>query len=137
VRSFSAGLGFTRIAQGELIIAASELASNILKYAGRGEVVLRRVVDPAGRIGIEIAAHDHGPPIVDFEAALRDGWSEGGPIDPALLLRRRGIGAGLGAVARFSDRLYYQPSEGSGKSIVAQRFIRRKGSLPPKRRGKG
>ena len=137
VRVFSAGLGFARIPQGELVIAASELASNILKYAGQGEITLRRVVDPTGRIGIEIAAHDQGPPILDFAAALRDGWSEGGPIDPMALLRRRGIGAGLGAVARFSDRLYYEPNDRSGKSIVAQRFIYRRSSLLPKARRYG
>lgn len=133
VRSFAASMGFGRIVQSELVIVVSELASNILKYAGRGEIALRLVADSAGRPGIEIAARDNGPPIADFELALRDGWSDGGPIDPVFLLRRRGIGAGLGAVARFSDTLDYEPSQSKGKTIVARRFLRRASSRPPRR----
>jgi anti-sigma regulatory factor (Ser/Thr protein kinase) len=130
-RSFAAGIGFGRTAQGEIVIVVSELASNILKYGVRGEIAFRGVSDDSNRPGIEIAASDVGPPIRDFASALRDGWTDGEPIDPRLLFRRKGIGAGLGAVLRLTDRVSYQPTS-TGKVIVAQRFLKRT-SLRPRR----
>ncbi len=114
------------------MIVVSELASNIVKYGKRGEIAFRRVTDEtAERPGIEIAASDVGPPIKDFESALRDGWTDGGPIDPARLFRRGGIGAGLGAVLRLTDRVSYEPTS-TGKVITAHRYLRR-ASLRPRR----
>jgi serine/threonine-protein kinase RsbT len=130
VRAFAAALGFGPGAQGELVIVVSELATNILKYGVRGAITLSRISDESGRAGIEIAASDEGPAIRDFESALRDGWTDGAPIDPMRLLRRRGIGAGLGAVARLTDSVRYE-SASPGKVIVARRFLRR--SLRPRR----
>jgi serine/threonine-protein kinase RsbT len=117
------------------VIVVSELASNILKYGIRGEIVFRRISDETNRPGIEIAARDVGPPINDFESALRDGWTDGSPIEPMKLLRRRGIGAGLGAVARLSDRLNYERTP-HGKVITARRYVRRMASLRPGKRGR-
>jgi anti-sigma regulatory factor (Ser/Thr protein kinase) len=131
VKSFAAAMGFGRTAQGELVIVASELASNILKYGIRGEIALRLVTDESSRSGIEIAASDVGPPIKNFESAVRDGWTDGGPIDPQLLFRRGGIGAGLGAVLRLTDRVSYETTS-TGKVITARRFLRRT-SLRPRR----
>jgi anti-sigma regulatory factor (Ser/Thr protein kinase) len=132
VRVFAAGVGFGRKAQSELVIVVSELASNILKYGVRGELVFRRVSDEANRNGIEIAATDEGPPIRDFENALRDGWTDRGPIDPRLLPRRRGIGAGLGAVVRLTDLVTHERTD-SGKVITARRFMRRPSARPRRR----
>jgi anti-sigma regulatory factor (Ser/Thr protein kinase) len=135
VRSFAAAIGFGRTIQGELTIVVSELASNILKYGVRGEIVFRRITDESNRPGIEIAASDVGPPINDFESALRDGWTDGAPIEPSKLLRRRGIGAGLGAVVRLTDRVSYERTP-HGKLITARRIVRRMASLRPPRRGR-
>jgi serine/threonine-protein kinase RsbT len=132
VRNFAAGVGFGRTIQSELVIVVSELASNILKYGVRGEIVFRRITDDSNRPGIEIAASDVGPPINDFESALRDGWTDGAPIDPTKLLRRRGIGAGLGAVLRLTDRVSYERTP-HGKVITARRIVRRMASLRPPR----
>lgn len=43
-------------------------------------------------------------------------------IDPALLLRRRGLGTGLGAIARLADRVEYR-QEADGKAITARFFL--------------
>jgi len=117
------------------VIVVSELASNILKYGIRGEIVFRRITDESGRPGIEIAASDVGPQFKDFESALRDGWTDGAPIDLLKLPRRHGIGAGLGAVARLSDGLSYERTP-HGKVITARRIVRRMSSLRPTRRGR-
>lgn len=102
----------------------SELASNILKYGVEGEIVLSTVRDEARGVAICIEARDVGPPIANFESALKDGWTDSGPIDPAVLVRRRGLAAGLGAVLRLTDELSHRPRE-RGKAIVALRFLAR------------
>lgn len=115
------GLGSRRAT--ELAIAVSELATNIVKYGIHGEVVL--VLDPAVGVrgGIRVVARDVGPPIRNLEVALQDGCDDAGPIDPALVLRRGGLGTGLGAVLRFADLFEYQQGE-TGKAIIVT-FYRR------------
>ena len=96
---------------------ATELATNIVKYGIHGEVVL--ITDPDGgqKGEIRVVARDVGPPIRNLEVALQDGCDDTGPIDPALVLRRGGLGTGLGAVLRFADLFEYQPEE-NGKAII-------------------
>jgi anti-sigma regulatory factor (Ser/Thr protein kinase) len=105
----------------ELAIVVSELASNIVKHGVDGEIVLTLAPDssPAGEITIE--ARDVGPPIRDLQLAMIDGNDDRGPIDPALILRRGGLGTGLGAVARLADRVEYREHDG-GKTITARFF---------------
>lgn len=113
------GLGSRRAT--ELAIAVSELATNIVKYGVHGEVAL--ILDPqAGPRGaIRVVARDVGPPIRNLELALQDGCDDTGPIDPARVLRRGGLGTGLGAVLRFADLFDYQPVAG-GKAITVTFF---------------
>jgi anti-sigma regulatory factor (Ser/Thr protein kinase) len=111
----------------ELAIVVSELASNIVKHGIRGEIRLAHdpEVPPRGEITVE--AHDVGPPIRDLQMAMIDGYDDQGPIDPALLLRRRGLGTGLGAVARLADRLEYHEKaagEEAGKVLTARFLLR-------------
>jgi len=115
-------LGFGAQAVGELLLVTSELCSNIVRHAGRGELRLRRVDDSERGVGVEVAAWDGGPPIANFVEALRDGWSSGAPIDPLALFRRKGIGAGLGAVQRLSEELRHDELP-AGKEICAVRFV--------------
>lgn len=103
----------------ELAIVVSELASNIVKHGVRGEIRLiwNPEAPPRGEIAVE--AHDVGPPIHDLELAMTDGYDDRGPIDPALFLRRGGLGTGLGAIARLADRLEYR-QEKEGKVLTAR-----------------
>jgi anti-sigma regulatory factor (Ser/Thr protein kinase) len=128
-RRFALGFGMAMRRATELAIVVSELASNIVKHGIRGEIRLAHdpEVPPGGEITIE--AHDVGPPIRDLQMAMTDGYDDQGPIDPALLLRRRGIGTGLGAVARLADRLEYRDktageAEAAGKVLTARFLLR-------------
>ncbi|HKI01880.1 MAG TPA: ATP-binding protein [Thermoanaerobaculia bacterium] len=113
------GLGSRR--SEELGIVVAELASNIVKHGIRGEIILTLDPDapPHGEITVE--ARDVGPPIRDLQLAMTDHHDDQGPIDPALLLRRGGLGTGLGAVARFADRVEYHEAE-VGKTVTARFF---------------
>jgi anti-sigma regulatory factor (Ser/Thr protein kinase) len=124
VRRCAEAVGFGRIACGELIIAASELASNILKYGIRGEITIEPVMEKTRGAGIRIVARDIGPQFHDLETALRDGHGDRGPVDPAVLLRRGGLGSGLGAVVRFTDTFEHE-AEAVGKKITVVRYVRR------------
>jgi anti-sigma regulatory factor (Ser/Thr protein kinase) len=113
-----AGLDEPRTAAAALV--ATELATNLLKHAGGGQLLID-VVPPRppaeGGPLVQIAAIDHGPGIADVSAALRDGYSTA-----------RSLGAGLGTCRRIADDfdLYGVP----GRGTVA---LARVGALPEDR----
>lgn len=124
-REFACALGFAVRDSIEISIVASELASNIVKYGVRGSVRLDAVEDPEKGIGVRLIAFDRGPAFHDFDMALKDGCDDKGPLDPATLLGRGGIGAGLGAVARLSDDLGWE-LDPAGKRVWAIRYAKRR-----------
>jgi serine/threonine-protein kinase RsbT len=87
--------------------AVSELSRNIVKYAGRGEVYLR-LVEKAGRVGVQVMAQDRGPGIVDPDRALTDHYSTAGTL-----------GLGLPGVKRLMDEFELDTSPGNGTRITA------------------
>ena len=123
-KDFAAELGFPKRACHELAIVASELASNILKYAHTGTIVLAAVEGDEGR-AIEVRACDAGPPFRNVEQAFVDGCDDTGPVDPALILRRGGLGAGLGAVARLTHQVRVEQGP-HGKCVSATRYLGRR-----------
>ena len=130
MRAFATQLGFEREVVEELVVVVSELTSNILKYGRRGSIELSGIDREQGARGISIVAEDETPPF-DLLGSLRDGYDANGKLDPALVYGRRGIGAGLGAVARLSDAVELVP-HGAGKRILVRRFLGRprRGSSP-------
>lgn len=114
--------GFTRHDGQELAIVVSELISNILKYGVRGSVQLQLLTDQ--KPGIHIIARDEGPPFHDLQLALRDGFNDRGPIDPASLMKRGGLGLGLGAIVRMTDSFRVEQLA-AGKEIHVVRFLAR------------
>ncbi|APR76457.1 Hypothetical protein A7982_01804 [Minicystis rosea] len=123
-RALASRFGFARRDATEIAIAASELASNVLKYGVRGMVVIEAVHHPTRGLGVRLTAFDEGPPFVAFEDALRDGCDARGPLDPAAFAGRRGFGTGLGTVQRFTDLCGWAP-EARGKRVWALRFLER------------
>jgi anti-sigma regulatory factor (Ser/Thr protein kinase) len=96
-------LGFDSGQVGKVGIAATEAASNILKHAERGALLVH-ALHRNGADGLEIIALDKGPGILDVAASLRDGHSTRGTM-----------GGGLGALSRLSDSLeiFTQPGKGT------------------------
>ncbi|MFE0810404.1 SpoIIE family protein phosphatase [Streptomyces sp. NPDC058794] len=108
-----AGLDEQRTATAALV--ATELATNLLKHAGGGQVLID-VVAPAvlasGRerdLLVQVATVDHGPGIGDVAAALSDGFTTTGSL-----------GAGLGTCARLSDDFDLHSVPGRGTVVVAR-----------------
>src|SRR5690348_5279344 len=69
-----AGFGVTDVTR--IVTAASELARNIVNYAGEG-VMRWGLIENNGRVGIEIQFEDKGPGIPDVGLALKEGYTTG------------------------------------------------------------
>ena len=79
--------GMSELDAGRVTLVVNELATNLVRYARAGSVLLRR----SGDDGVEIIAVDEGPGM-SLTTSMRDGHSTASS---------RGVG--LGAVARASD----------------------------------
>ncbi len=114
-RAMAHAIGFDETVAEEIVIAVSELATNLSRHARGGEMVLARVSDN-GRNGIQVESHDAGPGIANVEQALADGYSTVG-----------GLGFGLGTLNRFMDELDIksQRESASGTHIVCRRWLHR------------
>lgn len=123
-REVSEEIGFEKIEREEIAIVASELSSNIVKYGIRGRIEVGEIRDRVFGRGIVIRAVDHGPPFHDVAMAIQDGCDDRGPLDPATLFTRRGIGGGLGAVVRFTDSFQCEMGEGE-KTVTVIRYRNR------------
>lgn len=88
----------------------SELARNIVLYAGRGEITLR-LVEKAGRRGITVIASDEGPGIADIGQVLQDGYSTSG-----------GLGLGLPGVRRLMDEFEIVSEVGRGSTVTTTKW---------------
>ena len=90
--------------------AISEIARNILEYAGRGEIRLG-LCQKAGCVGICVVAQDKGPGIRDLEKALRDGYST-----------HNGLGLGLPGARRLMDEFEIASELGSGTTVTMRKW---------------
>jgi anti-sigma regulatory factor (Ser/Thr protein kinase) len=99
------GMGDARAA--EIGIAVTEVATNQVKHAGGGAILLRacRAVHEAG---VEVVAVDAGPGMRDVEVAMLDGHSTAGSL-----------GIGLGAVGRLSTTWDVFTAPGRGTVLSA------------------
>jgi anti-sigma regulatory factor (Ser/Thr protein kinase) len=87
----SGSIGLDETQAGKVGLCVTEAATNIIKHAGSGQIVLR-ALEADGAAGLEILALDRGPGIANLQASLRDGVSTAGSC-----------GTGLGALARLSN----------------------------------
>jgi anti-sigma regulatory factor (Ser/Thr protein kinase) len=93
---------------GKLSILVTEAASNLIKHAGGGQIVVRRLgASPAA--GVEIIAMDKGPGMSNPARCFEDGYSTAGSP-----------GTGLGAVSRIASFYDFYSAEGKGTVLVAR-----------------
>jgi anti-sigma regulatory factor (Ser/Thr protein kinase) len=103
ISSLADRLGYDETNAGRVAIVVTELAQNLLRHGGGGEILAG--ADTQRLAGIEILALDRGPGMADIAACLRDGYSTGGTS-----------GNGLGAVKRLAHELMFHstPRKGTG-----------------------
>jgi anti-sigma regulatory factor (Ser/Thr protein kinase) len=110
-------LGETRC--GAVALATTEMATNLVKHAGNGNILLQRIRDN-GNAGLRLLAVDKGPGIADVSRALQDGQSTAGSM-----------GTGLGAIRRLSDIFEVYSAPGAGTLVRAEFWQGKHTHSPP------
>jgi serine/threonine-protein kinase RsbT len=111
-RELAAELGFTGSELTVVATAISEIARNIVQYAGRGQICFG-VVDEGEARGLVIVARDEGPGIADVSQAMQDGFST-----------RRSLGLGLPGARRLMDEFDVDSEVGKGTTVTMKKWTR-------------
>jgi serine/threonine-protein kinase RsbT len=109
-RTLAAELGFSSADATLIATAISELARNIVSYARKGEIKLKKM-ENSSRPGIMVIAADEGPGIPDTQQALRDGFSTSGSL-----------GLGLPGVRRVMDEFEIASKPGHGTTVTVKKW---------------
>ena len=107
-------IGFSNQDQTLLAIVASELATNIIRYAKTGSVTIQAIRNNSLQ-GIEIIAEDNGPGIENVELALSEHYSSGD-----------GLGLGLPSVKRIMDEFSIDSGKNIGTLITTRKWKHKK-----------
>jgi serine/threonine-protein kinase RsbT len=98
----------------KLVTAGSELARNILKYAGPAGGRMRlELVQSDQKRGVSAVFSDAGPGIVDIGLAMKDGYSTSGSL-----------GLGLPGARRLVDQFSISSDVGHGTTVTVVKWIR-------------
>jgi anti-sigma regulatory factor (Ser/Thr protein kinase) len=92
---------------GTVALVATELATNLVRHGGGGEILLRVLTEPMA--ALELVALDRGPGMASVEQALSDGYSSAGTS-----------GTGLGAVRRMADHCDIFSAPGLGTAVLVR-----------------
>jgi len=111
-RQLASRQGFSGTDLTILATAVSEVARNIVRFAGKGEIVIELIESP--RRGVRIVARDTGPGIEDVEQALTDGFST-----------YDGLGLGLPGARRLMDDFSIVSEPGRGTTVSMTKWIRK------------
>lgn len=112
-REIARSVGFNLVDQTRIAIGISELATNILLYAGKGRVEME-TIRHGDSLGIEIRAIDEGPGITDLELAMADGYSTS-----------EGLGMGLPGTKRLMDDFRVETNVGIGTKVTIRKWMSR------------
>jgi anti-sigma regulatory factor (Ser/Thr protein kinase) len=116
-------LGFDETTAGRVALVVTEVATNIVKHGGGGEILIRPLQQDDGR-GIELVGLDKGRGISNLTESRVDGVSSSGSA-----------GTGLGAIARMADEHDIYSQAGRGTAVLARIWQSRPGSMERTRIG--
>jgi serine/threonine-protein kinase RsbT len=109
-RGYAMEIGLGLVSQTKLVTAVSELARNMVDYAGGGTVIFERV-EHHGREGIRIRFEDNGPGIPDLNLAMQDGYTTG-----------KGLGQGLPGSKRLVNEFEIDSQVGRGTRVAVTQW---------------
>lgn len=112
VKEICTALDFSSGEQTLVATAVSELARNIVEYAGSGEMIMG-MTDNKTEKGIFIIAKDEGPGIPNIELAMKDGYSTS-----------KGLGLGLPGCKRIMDEFDIVSRKGKGTTVTVKKWKR-------------
>src|SRR5262247_1145500 len=111
------GLGLSETETGALELVVTEAATNLVKHAQAGQLLLR-ALDEAEGPGVELLALDTGPGMANVGQCLQDGYST-----------TSSPGTGLGAITRLATLWDLYSIPGQGTALLA-RVVHRAGAVP-------
>ena len=112
VRDLTNEIGFNLTDVTRIITAASELARNIYRYAGKGRMRYM-VLHRNGTVGIQLEFQDEGPGIDDIDQAMEPGFTTS-----------RGLGLGLPGSRRMMDEFHLWSEVGKGTVVTIRKWKR-------------
>lgn len=110
----ASGLSDKRTGEVDLVVA--ELATNLVKHGGGGQLFVKQIEEHKIP-GIEIISIDNGPGIVDVNKMLADGAST-----------KNTLGLGLGTIKRLSDFFQVYSLKDWGSIVLSRIYAR---PIPP------
>src|ERR1700753_4370274 len=113
VLAFAEERGMDESRRGSVALATTEMATNLVKHAGRGHILVQRM-ESKGNSGLRVISVDKGPGISDLSKAISDGHSTAGSL-----------GTGLGTIKRVSDSFEVYSLPGCG-TVISAEFWQRK-----------
>lgn len=105
-------LGFNETDTGKVALVVTEAATNLLKHAKQGQLIVR-AIERAGIAGLELLALDQGPGIANINRALQDGYSTTGSS-----------GTGLGAMMRLATEFDLYSKIGGGTALLTRFWLK-------------
>lgn len=106
LKEYGVRIGMSLVNQTKLMTAASELARNMLKYAGGGKVNIE-VINRGKENGVRLIFIDEGPGIKDIRLAMQDGYSSG-----------KSLGLGLPGTKRLVSEFEIESTVGKGTKVT-------------------
>jgi serine/threonine-protein kinase RsbT len=110
-RNMVRALGFSSVMQVKVATAISELARNIVHYAGTGEIALSTIAGPPP--GIEVVARDNGPGIANLDHVLSGNYTS-----------KRGMGMGLRGTRNLADSFGVKTGPTTGTQVTIRVFAK-------------
>jgi len=110
LKEYAVKIGMSLVNQTKIITAGSELARNMLKYAGGGKVIIE-VVSKGRENGLRLIFKDEGPGIKDIALAMKDGYSTA-----------KSLGLGLPGTKRLVSEFNIDSVIGKGTTVTITKW---------------
>src|SRR5262245_22269209 len=98
-------IGFAKLESNLIATAVSEIAINVVRYAGKGTV---EIACTKNKRGLSIIVEDEATGIPDVKKAMKDGYST----------QKTSLGLGIGAAKRAMDEFRIRSVPGKGTKVV-------------------
>jgi anti-sigma regulatory factor (Ser/Thr protein kinase) len=119
-RKMASSLGLEAVSE-QVSIVVTEACTNLLKHAGRGELILHSSTEgPEPLPLLELMALDQGPGLKNLHQALQDGYST-----------TETSGTGLGAIVRLSRASDFYSIPDKGTAVLARWWSATQLRTPP------
>lgn len=111
IHALAVEIGFSEERTAKVDIVVAELVTNLVKHAGGGQLIVKRIKDVVYGDGVELISIDNGPGINDLKRMMLDGVST-----------TNTLGHGLGAIQRLSSKCEIYTQKNWGSVILSRIF---------------